>query len=107
MKIFISQPMSGKSNDRIRQERQKVIEELGLERTLLHVEIIDSIIEEEAPQNTDKPIYYLAKSIELLAQADLIIFMQGWEEARGCRIEHQIAVEYKKDILYCNKKGVF
>ena len=30
--------------------------------------------------------------------------MKGWEKARGCKIEHQVAVEYGKEIMYCNQE---
>ncbi|MDR3348822.1 MAG: hypothetical protein LBO03_04345 [Acidaminococcales bacterium] len=36
----------------------------------------------------------LAKSIELLAQAEVAIFMPGWEGARGCRIERAVCRDY-------------
>lgn len=32
----------------------------------------------------------------------MIVFMKGWEKARGCKIEHQVAVEYGKQVTYCN-----
>lgn len=41
-----------------------------------------------------KPLYLLGQSIQLLAAADAAIFAPGWEEARGCRIEHECAVQY-------------
>lgn len=41
-----------------------------------------------------KPLDYLARSIEFLAKADVAIFAPGWQAARGCRIEHQCALEY-------------
>ena len=31
--------------------------------------------------------------------------MKGWEKARGCKIEHQVAVEYGKEVLYCNQES--
>ena len=40
------------------------------------------------------PIYYLAKSIELLDKADAVVFMPGWQQYRGCRIEFQVAKDY-------------
>ena len=40
---------------------------------------------------------FLGKSLELLAQADVVYFAPGWADARGCRIEHLCAVEYGID----------
>ena len=49
---------------------------------------------------------YLAKSLELLADADVAYFARGWEQARGCRIENQCAIEYGIEIVedYRTKK---
>jgi len=42
-------------------------------------------------------LHYLAKSLEYLAEADIAYFVPGWENARGCKLEHQCAVEYGID----------
>lgn len=42
---------------------------------------------------------YLAKSLELLVDADVAYFAKGWESARGCRIENQCAIEYGIDTI--------
>ena len=90
-KVFISQPMRGKTNEEILAVRQKAIESaehiLGEE-----VVAIDSFFM-DAPVDAS-PLWYLAKSIELLAAADVAYFAKGWEEARGCRIENTCAIEY-------------
>lgn len=61
------------------------------------VEVIDSFFQ-EAPADA-KPLWYLAKSLELLATADVAYFAPGWENARGCRIENTCAVEYGIDVI--------
>ena len=43
------------------------------------------------------PLWFLGKSLELLAGADIAYFAKGWQDARGCRIEHTCAVEYNID----------
>ena len=89
MIIMISQPMSGKTDEQILGERKELVKELQNEG---HI-IIDTVLD---ISENKSPIYYLAKSIELLDQADAVIFMKGWQEARGCRVEHFIALEYGK-----------
>lgn len=89
MKIMISQPMAGKTNKQILDERKELVRELQNEG---HI-IIDTVLD---ISENKSPIYYLAKSIELLDQADAVIFMKGWQNARGCRVEHFIALEYGK-----------
>lgn len=98
MKVMISQPMLNKTNEQIKAERKDVVQELKSR----NYEVIDTIIEEEAPNGTNAPVFYLAKSIEYISQADKVLFMNGWENARGCKIEHEICKQYKIPILYEN-----
>lgn len=91
-KLFISQPMRGKSDEDILAERQKAIkaakEILGED-----VEIIDSFFQDK-PEVKTIPLFYLGKSLELLAGADIAYFADGWRDFRGCMIEHKCAVDY-------------
>ena len=92
MKIMISQPMKGKTNEQIREERADLVK--GLEEE--GYEVVDTVLD---ISENKSPIYYLSKSIELLDQADAVVFMRGWQEARGCKIEYQIAKDYGKFIM--------
>lgn len=94
MRIMISQPMRNKSPERIRRERQQLVEELQRQGHY----VIDTIFAEEAPKDCDESIYYLAKSIEAIGKVDAVIFMPGWQNARGCRIEYEVAQNYGKFI---------
>ena len=93
-KLFISQPMNGKTDEEIKAEREIAIrnaqEIIGEE-----VEVIDSFFE-KAPHDA-RPLWFLGKSLELMATADVVYFVEGWKDARGCRIEHECAVEYGID----------
>lgn len=91
MKVMISQPMRGKTNEQIRKERESLVKEIEANGDI----ILDTVFE-EAPPNVDEAVWLLAKSIEYLANADKVIFMPGWNTTRGCKIEHEIAVEYNK-----------
>lgn len=90
-KLFISQPMRGKTDEEILAVRKKAIEsakrELGVEP-----EVIDSFFQ-GAPAEA-KPLWFLGKSLELMSEANVVYFAKGWDEARGCRIEHECALEY-------------
>ena len=94
-KIFISMPMNGKSDKQIKAEleqtKRKIIDEYG------DVEFIDSYFDD--PELED-PIEMLGKSISLMAEADAVYFYDGWEGARGCRIEHEVAIQYAKECIY-------
>ena len=87
-KLFISQPMKGKSEDEILQERAKAIAEA--ERLLGEpVEPLETYFGKDY-----HPLEFFGKSIMHLAQADAAYFAPGWAVARGCKIEHTCAVEY-------------
>lgn len=90
-KLFISQPMRGKSDEEILKEREKAIKSAEVQ-VGESVEVIDSFFQ-AAPADA-KPLWFLGKSLELLANADVAYFAKGWDEARGCKIEHACAVEY-------------
>lgn len=95
MKVFISQPMNGLSDLQIEKDRARVIEGLysyGYRSD--EITVIDTFIEENVPDNVNSELWYLGKSLELLADADMAVFAKGWSNARRCRIEFKCAKEY-------------
>ena len=98
MKVFISQPMKDKTNEEILKEREQLIEN-AKKRYGDDIEVIDSFFK-DAPHDA-KPLWFLGKSIELLSTADVAYFAKDWETARGCRIEHDCAVEYGVEVVEC------
>ena len=83
--------MNGKTNEEILVVREKAIQ--SAERNIGEpVEVIDSFFK-DAPHDA-APLWFLGKSLELLSMADIAYFAKGWENARGCRIENQCAIEY-------------
>ena len=93
MKLMISQPMKGKTNEQIKAERAELVQKLEAEGH----EVVDTVFD-LAPKGVDEAIYFLSKSIEFISQVDGLVFMTGWNAARGCRIEYQVALEYGKFI---------
>ena len=96
MKVMISQPMKNRTEEDIREERKNIIEKFNN----MHIEVIDTIFTEEAPEDNNAGIYYLGKSIQEMSKVDALFMCDGWKEARGCRIEYQVAREYGVKILY-------
>ena len=90
-KVFICQPMFGKTDEEIFKERY----DLTLKLKVRGYDIIDSYIQED----NNNPIYLLGESIKLLSLADYIYLMPDWEKGRGCRIEKQVADTYNIPIL--------
>ena len=93
-KLFISQPMKDKTDEQILAERKKAIK-VAEERVGEDVEVIDSFFQ-SAPADA-RPLWFLGKSLELLSTADIAYFAPGWSEYRGCKIEHECAVQYGID----------
>lgn len=98
MNVFVSQPMNGKKTEEIEYEREQFVEDL---KKYLgeDINILDTIFHfvEDVPS-----LVYLGRSLEVLAKADLAVFMDGWENARGCKIEHQAAKDYDIPTLELN-----
>lgn len=96
-KLFISQPMRDKTDEEIKAERAEIVNRVT--ERFGEVEVIDSFIEENAPDNANSGLWYLGKSLELLSTADCVYFAEGWQDYRGCKIEHECAVQYGIDIV--------
>ena len=96
MKVFISQPMNGRTSAEIVRERKDIIAEIKMEYGH-ETDIVDSYFE-DAPADA-KPLWFLGKSLERLSEADKVFFAPGWAKARGCKIEHDAAMAYGIDII--------
>lgn len=96
-KLFISQPMKDKTDEEILEVREQVIK-LATEFLGEEVEVIDSFFK-NAPIDA-RPLWFLGKSLELLSTADAVYFAKGWENYRGCKIEHECAVAYGIEIIH-------
>ena len=108
--IFISQPMTGKSEEEILATRQKAIDKIHqlFDADGERVNIIASYIndatrkrfEERVSDNINWDIYWLSKSLERLAIADTIWLCDGWEHSKGCKIELECAIQYGLVVVY-------
>ena len=101
-KVFISQPMRGKTDDEILSERTKAIacvKEYVHEMYNDDIEIIDTFFKDF----NGNRLQFLGKSIsEGLALCDIAVFIGEWDEFDGCLCENFIAGIYGVDILYSN-----
>lgn len=97
MKLFISQPMRDKTDEEIKRERADAIQTAKKELGTDDIEVIDSFFE-NAPHDA-RPLWFLAKSLELLSTADVAYFCEGWSNYRGCRVENTCAREYGIQVM--------
>lgn len=93
LKVFISQPMKDRTEDAILAERKYILNKV------LEIDGIDNVKEIPSYFGSDAAaanagVFYLGESIKLMADADIVAFAPGAREARGCRIEHEVAELY-------------
>jgi len=98
MKVFISMGMKSKSTEQVRVEMEKVFS--YIEDKLPEAELVDSIINGAgtaiARRGDDLAMWYLAKSIEKMSEADIVFFVNNWQDFRGCVAERKVAESYNK-----------
>ena len=104
IKAMLSQPMAGKTDKEIIETRERAMSELREKG----YEIVNTLFTDEwySRENMEKrgvvqiPLCFLAKSLENMSLCHAAYFCKGWENARGCRIEHEVAKAYGLAILY-------
>lgn len=99
-KVFVSMPMRGKGKEEIVKEQERL---LALVADTLGEEV--ELVESYLGQGDYKPLECLGESLKRMASADFVVFGRGWEDARGCRIEHTCALEYGVAILDVEPSG--
>lgn len=104
MKAMISQPMAGKTEQEIIDTRNRAIAKLeGLGYEVVNTLFTDEWYSEKSMRERGVeqiPLCFLAKSLENMSLCHAAFFAEGWENARGCRIEHEAAEAYGLTILY-------
>ena len=108
--VFISQPMTGKSEEEILATRQKAIDEIHrlFDADGVEINIIASYIDDATRKHFKKyvsddinwDIFWLSQSLERLAMADAIWLCEGWEHSKGCNIEFACAIQYGLGIMH-------
>lgn len=104
MKAMLSQPMAGKTEEEIIATRERaiaVLKELGYE--IINTLFTDEWYSQESMKERgveNIPLCFLAKSLENMSLCHAAYFCRGWENARGCRLEHEAAKAYGMTIIY-------
>lgn len=101
---MLSQPMAGLSDEEILSTRERAIKALNEKG----FEVLDTWFTDEwhSKENLKKcgvvqiPVRFMAKSLESMSLCHAVYFCKGWENARGCKIEHEVAQAYGLDIIY-------
>ena len=104
MKAMLSQPMVGKTEQEIIETRERAITALKENG----YDVVNTLFTDEWYSNeameargvVQIPLCFLAKSLENMSLCHAAYFCKGWENARGCRIEHEAAKAYGLEIIY-------
>jgi hypothetical protein len=103
-KAMLSQPMGGKTEEEIVATRERAVKKLEA----AGYEVVNTLFTDEwyskekmAERGVVQiPLCFLAKSLENMSLCHVAYFCEGWEHARGCRIEHAAAKAYGLEIMY-------
>ena len=101
---MISQPMNGLTEEQIHETRNRF---LGFAKKE-NLEPLNTYFQDEWYSNESMssrgviqiPLCFLAKSLEYMSECSTVYFAKGWESARGCKIEHEVALQYGLEIVY-------
>lgn len=97
--VFISLPMSGYSEKRVREniESAKTAYLTLAKLDITQVVFIDNLdagsLGKPDYLNHDD-VWYLGRALQKLAACDEAFFWFGWRSARGCQIEHDVCLRY-------------
>ena len=101
MKAMISMPMGGKTKEEIDAvfERAKTaLEGMGYIVLDTRFHLSEDMMDLFGVGN--RPLRYLGESLNDMSKCGAVYFVEGWNTARGCRIEHHAAKEYGLKVLY-------
>lgn len=103
-KAMLSQPMAGKTEQEIIETRERAIKALAEKGfNVVNTLFTDEWYSDEKMKErgvVQIPLCFLAKSLENMSLCHAVYFCKGWENARGCKIEHDAAVAYGLEIIY-------
>lgn len=96
---MISQPMNGLTDYQIqlvKKDAERYLHDNGWEVRNTFFNMIPIKYDQDVK---NIPLVYLSKSIEEMSKCDGVYFCDGWQNARGCTIEHAIAEAYGLEII--------
>lgn len=93
--LFISQPMSGLTEEEILRNRQEAIKFIQNKFPEYNIVAIDSFkpAPDQGEQNYNQKtaVAMLGEALTKLALADIVYFIPGWKKSKGCQIENEVA----------------
>ena len=104
-KLFISVPMKGRDHENILSSMKK-IHKIAEATVGEQLELINSLIYEEAPADSKEAIWFLGTSIKMMSSADYVAIVRPHHEYSGCRVESMVARTYKIPEIVIDREWV-
>ena len=103
-RVMISQPMAGLSDEEIIEVRDRARRHLEQ----FNYEVVSTFFTDEYVTNLNLPkeglvnenLLWLGMSLARMSTVDGVYFTKGWENARGCKLEHLTAFMYGLEMLF-------
>ena len=100
MKVYLSQLMRGKSQERIISEREAAVKALHVAYPDEEIEVLTTFLE----LSFGNPLLSLGQNIAKIGEADLVAMLPAWQDSRRCRIEHDVAEAYSIALSFIHVK---
>lgn len=94
MKVFVSQPVFDKDPGELSATHDEVLS-AGLRHLgLSPAEAVEVPMIGPAQLSGQHPVYCLGLNLQMMCQADVVLFHPDWFGSRACRLEHVACEEY-------------
>lgn len=93
MKVFVSQPHQERPVEEMQKIRDGII--ASAKRYLKTDNVVEIPMIEPRQLRGQHPVYCLALNLQMMCQADVVIFEAGWWESRACCIQHDVCEQYE------------
>ena len=95
--------ISGKITAPTREEELKNLEKLAQKKEELTKQGLECFNPGELEIDGDQWEFYLCKDLRwIIENRPTLYFLDGWKESRGCRLEHEMAVQLGLPMIFEN-----
>lgn len=91
--LFISQPMSGLTHEEIMKVRTEATQYIESKYPDDNIIVLPSyqIVEPNVNYNALSAVNLLGNAISMMGSANIVYFVPGWRDSKGCQIENEVA----------------
>lgn len=98
MDIFISLPMKYREAEEIKARQEQIRQYVQMLNPGEKVKLLNNYFPLDIASKNES-LHKLGMALEMMSDADLVVFAPNWMAARGCKIEHEAATAYGLKIL--------